>query len=132
MASFFGRMWNAPLQAFVTLLEWFEATCYHYADHIVPLTPAFGSYLERFSIPKHKLTIAPSGADPRLQINPPKSNIIGDRNLGLKNIQSSPTRAPSTKPTISLISSNKHSSAHNNTTNWLGSSPVMVAIKNKF
>ena len=48
----------------IAIMELFEGVCYHYAEHLIPVAPAFGTYLEAFGVPRSKISVNPTGGDP--------------------------------------------------------------------
>lgn len=57
-----GKIRWMPLRI---IMEWIEAFAYKFADHIVVVSPAFAPYLKDMGVEPSKLSVLPTGIDPR-------------------------------------------------------------------
>jgi glycosyltransferase involved in cell wall biosynthesis len=69
----------------VPLLEWLEACAYRFADRCIVVSPPFAGYVERMGVPRSRITIVPSGGDPRLAIDDDRAGRQWRGEHGLEN-----------------------------------------------
>ncbi|UCG29904.1 MAG: glycosyltransferase family 4 protein [candidate division WOR-3 bacterium] len=55
--------------AVIVMMEWLEALMYHYADHLIPISPTYRPYLMRMGIPSKKISVIPTGGSQTYVLN---------------------------------------------------------------